>query len=75
MCPHFSTTRGFKQRKGVGPGVYYYEKHTLRYIFLEPEEIKTVMPDEYRLDEMNYDTFMDLVENGTLKVEELDIQL
>lgn len=75
MCPQFSSFKGYKNRNGVGPAIYYYEKHTLRKIFLEYEEFITIIPDEYKLKIDSYDDLLDLVENGTLKAEELDIQL
>ena len=75
MCPHFSTTKIFKHRTGVGTSAFYFERHTLRYIFYQGKEIKEQMRDEYNLNNMKYDEILDSVENGTLKPGNLSVEL
>ncbi|CAG9811156.1 unnamed protein product [Chironomus riparius] len=74
VCPQlsFSIPRGpySKQSKP-----YYYEKHTLKKSYYEFEEEQQEFVDERKLSSYDYGKFLDKLENGSIKPEDLGIRL
>lgn len=75
MCPHFSPTRKFIGRKTGDNAIYYYEKHTMRKVYLEDLERQYILRDEYRMRNKNYINILEQIANGTLRPQKLGIDM
>ena len=71
MCPEFQARLQNKLVNVYG----YYEKHTLRRVKYEKEELLHETQDERRFGNISYYEFLDKLENGSIKPEDLGTKM
>ena len=75
VCPQWNLFRipdsaySFRQKH------YSYEKHTLRQLYYEHEEEEQEFEDEMKFGNISYAEFLDRIENGSIKPEQLGIKM
>ncbi|CAG9811153.1 unnamed protein product [Chironomus riparius] len=75
VCPQWNLFRipdsaySFRQKH------YSYEKHTLRQLYYEHEEEEQEFEDEMKFGNISYAEFLDRIENGSIKPEQLGIKI
>lgn len=76
VCPRLSIDVQGDKRLGFGLNQRYrYEKHTTKRIFYEYEEVVKEFQDERKFGNISYTDFLNRIEDGSIKPQQLGDKL